>query len=161
MIQMRIAYRRVIGKNSYKFSAVRSEWNELKEARRSGKRKDVVDEWADVKWTAAAWLYKWWPLRPFFLFGYLPAPGERSVDKYMRRLDFMRWVFQTDRLEFSVNYCSGGSNWAKPEKVKLCFEAANHPIDDDKADLISALWLRENRKITLGDLIRSTKTYRP
>ena len=118
------AVKLVVGDRDLPWGAVGGEVMELLFDCRS--LADVKEEYYDVLWAITAKLYLCGILPAGF-----PALGQPTLKKFKDRYEFMAKVFAENGVVYSVDYAARGSNWAKPCKVKHCFDAAGITCRDN------------------------------
>ena len=70
----------------------------------------------------------------------LPILGaDPQIKKFYDRIDHWKKIFSSKDVPFSVDYLSGGSNYAKPEKVVNAFQLAGHTVAPEEAEALSKL----------------------
>lgn len=100
----------------------------------------MKDELGDVLYNAQMLPYQYLPFN-------MPVFGaDATVDKYMGRRQAWQEMFKREGLEFSTDYLSGGSNFAKPEKIQQAFRLAGKDLPIERAVLYSKEFSPEAHK---------------
>jgi hypothetical protein len=104
-----------ISSGNFDFKSVMGEVKELIEARSLD---DIKEEFGDVLYFTYCWLYSTFGIN-------LPMIGAMgSAEKFGDRLGFWIATFEYHNLEFDPKYLINGSNYERPEKIKLALDMA-------------------------------------
>ena len=120
MLRLRQAFRVVsYPERPYRLQSVLSEWRELAEALLHLDPEEVKEEWSDACFVTqvALWQRVGWLNAPIFC-------GMPAYRKWRSRQEVWKEIFRSHGLEFDQKYLWEGSNFQKPEKVRLALAAA-------------------------------------
>lgn len=116
------------------FSYVWGEVLELKDELVKWDLGEAKKEWDDVTGCFLVWLTGIigvsFPILPFF--------GKGAADRWIKRLEVWKNIFELHGVEFHRQYLTGGGNYRKRNKIKKAFKEAGYKgqIDWDRLDFI-------------------------
>jgi len=120
MLRLREAFQVIsYPEKPYRWQSVASEWRELAEALLHLDLSEIKEEWSDACFVTQVALWQ--------RVGWLDAPifwGTPAFRKWKARQEVWREIFRSHGLEFHQKYLWEGSNFQKPEKVRLALAAA-------------------------------------
>ena len=140
----------IVGDQKYPFSYLTGEAKELAEALLSRKWPDIKEEASDTAYAAQILFDQATGLN-------LPMVGTRTaVDKFRARMAPWKTEFEEKGIPFSTNYLRGGSNHARPHKVRGAFSLAGHELPEGEEYEISARMGRSDSSVnpTSGSMLK-------
>ena len=123
--------RDIMGGRNYPVSYLTGEIGELGHAIKNLDWENVKEEFGDSAYAAQMLIAQRTGLN-------LPVLGANAqIKKFYDRIERWKKIFGDQNIPFSVDHLSGGSNYAKPEKIQKAFASAGHQMSPEEAAAIS------------------------
>jgi hypothetical protein len=127
----------VIGGRKYPLSYLTGEAQELGEALWNRDVPGIKEEFGDTAYAAQMLLSQTTNTNLPMIF------SKDVISKFRKRNAIWKKYFDEAGIPFSVDYLSGGSNFAKPSKVKAVFGLAGRELSDEEAQALSSRMFNE------------------
>lgn len=138
----------IIGDKQYPFNYFTGETKEFLDELLHLNPSGIKEEFSDMMYAGNMMTHKLTGLNHPML------GGGYALDKFRRRNAIWKKLLEDEGLPFDVEYLSGGSNYARPAKIKATFALAGKELTDDEALHLTdkALSMEKEANEATGDL---------